>query len=142
MSAIRVKARIPESREITLTLPPDVPTGDAELEIVVRESPPQEFVVTLPEDTRPRVFPSRPTHPVLAAEHDAFETLLPELMKIHAGKYVAVSGGEVVAVADSEVGALTEAHRVKPDVLSLVRRVTDQPQPLPRIPSLRATPAE
>ena len=142
MSAIRVKARIPESRQITLTLPADVPTGDAELEIIVHGRAPQEFVVTLPEDTRPRVYPSRPTHPVLATEHDAFQKLLPELMKTHAGKYVAVSGGEVVAVADSEVGALTEAHRVKPDALALVRRVTDQPQPLPRIPSLRAISVE
>lgn len=37
MSAIRVKAYIPESRQVTLTLPADVPVGEAELEIVVRE---------------------------------------------------------------------------------------------------------
>ncbi len=72
MSAIHIKTHVPESRQVTLTLPPDVPVGDAELEIVVRE-PAKEFTVTLPPDGRPKVFPTRPTHPALAAEFDAFE---------------------------------------------------------------------
>ena len=52
MSAIRVKTHIPESRQVTITLPEGTPVGDAELEIVVRE-PVTEFSVTLPPDTRP-----------------------------------------------------------------------------------------
>lgn len=139
MSAIRVKTHIPESRQITLTLPPDVPVGDAELEIVVRE-PSTEFTVTLPPDNRPKVFPSRPTHPQLAAEFDAFERMLPELMKQHAGKYVALRGGQVVAVADSEVGALTAASQQHPGEMAYARLVTDQPQPIPRITSRRQLP--
>jgi hypothetical protein len=139
MSAIRVKTHIPESRQVTLTLPPDTPVGDAELEIVVRE-PSTEFTVTLPPDNRPKVFPSRPTHPQLAEEFDAFERMLPELMKQYAGKYIALRGGEVVAVGDSEVGALTAAHHARPGELTYARLVTDQPQPIERIPSFREIP--
>jgi hypothetical protein len=139
MPAIRVKTHIPESRQITLTLPPDVPVGDAELEIVVRE-PATEFTVTLPPDNRLKAFPSRPTHPQLAAEFDAFEQKLPELMKQYAGKYVALRGGEVVAVADTEVGALTTAHEQHPGAMVYARLVTDQPQPIQRITSRRQLP--
>ena len=139
MSAIRVKTHIPESRQVTLTLPPEVPVGDAELEIVVRE-PATEFTVTLPPDNRPKASPTRPTHSTLAAEFDAFERMLPELMKQHAGKYVALRGGEVVAVADSEVGALTAAHTQRPGELAYVRLVSDQPQPIQRIPSRSEVP--
>lgn len=139
MSAIRVKTHIPESRQITLTLPADVPVGEAELEIIVRE-PSTEFTVTLPPDNRPKVFPSRPTNPELAAEFDAFERMLPELMKQHAGKYVALRGGQVIAVADSEVGALTAASGQYPGELAYARLVTDQPQPIPRITTRRQLP--
>src|SRR5262249_42408670 len=130
---------IPESRQITVTLPEDVPVGDAELEIVVRE-PDKEFTITLPPDNRPKVLPNRPMHPVLAAEFDAFERKLLELMKQYAGKYVALRGGEVVAVADSEVGALTAAHQQFPGELVYARLVTDQPQPIQRITSRREIP--
>ncbi len=139
MSTIRVKTRVPESRQITITLPPETPVGDAELEITVLE-PVVEFTVTLPPDDRPKVFPSRPTHPTLAAEFDAFERMLPELMKQYAGKYVALRGGEVVAVADSEVGARTAARQIKPGELTYARLVTDQPLPIERIPSFREIP--
>jgi hypothetical protein len=139
MTAIRVKTHIPESRQITVTLPEDVPIGDAELEIVVRE-PDKEFTVTLSPDNRPKVFAKRPTHPVLAAEFDAFERKLTELMKQYTGKYVALRGGEVVAVADSEVSALTAAHQQFPGELVYARLVTDQLQPIQRITSRREFP--
>ena len=136
MSAIRVKTHIPESRQITLTLPPEFPVGDAELEIAVRE-PGQVFEVVLPPDNRPRVFPQRPTNPELAAEHDTFVKMLPELMTQYAGKYVALRGGAVVAVGETEVDALTRANELHPGILTLVRLVTDQPQPIQRIGSPR-----
>src|SRR5262249_5262737 len=138
-TAIRVKAHIPESRQVTVTLPEDVPVGDVELEIVVRE-PDKEFAVTLPPDNRPKAFPKRPTHPTLAAEFDAFQAKLPELMKLDAGKYVALRGGEVIAVADNEVGALTAAHQQFPGELVYARLVTDQPQLIQRITSRREVP--
>lgn len=139
MSAIRVKARVPESRQITITLPPDVPVGDAELEIVVRE-PGAEIAVPLPASARATAFPSRPTHPQLAAEFDAFERLLPDLMRDHAGKFVALRGGTVVAVAATKTEALTAAAQRFPGELLYARLVTDRPQPIPYLPSLRTVP--
>lgn len=141
MSAIRVKTRVPESRQVTITLPPDTPVGEAELAVTVLPPEPEvAFTVPLPPDNRPKGFPSRPTNPQLAAEFDAFERLLPDLMRDHAGKYVALHNGAVVAVADSEVGALTVAHHQQPGRLVYARLVTDQPQPLPRITVRRERP--
>ena len=136
MSVIRVKTHVPENRQVTLTLPPETPVGDAELEITVRE-PVVEFTVTLPPDTRPKVFPSRPTHPELAAEFDAFERMLPELLTQYAGQYVALRGGEVVVVGKTKIDALTAAGQQFPGELVYARLVTDQPQSIPRITSFR-----
>jgi len=136
MATTRVKTRIPDSREVTITLPSEFPVGDAELEIAVRE-PMMEFDVVLSPDNRPRAFPPRPSDPNLAAEHDAFLRLLPALMAQHAGKYVAVNGGQVVAVADSEVEVLNLAHRLFPGIKPLIRRVTTEAEPLQRLPIFR-----
>jgi hypothetical protein len=95
------------------------------------------FEVVLPPDDRPRAFPRRPVHPKLAAEHDAFERMLPDLMTRYAGRYVALHDGVVVADGDTRVDALTRAHAAFPGVLVLARLVTDQPQPIPRLPSPR-----
>jgi hypothetical protein len=140
MSAIRVKTRVPESRQITISLPPDFPVGDAELEISVRE-PETEFVVVLPPAPRQTALPPRPANPALADEYEAFERMLPELLKHHPGKYVAVRGGAVVAVADTEVSALTAAHQQQSGTPAYCRLVADQPQPLERVPSFRELPA-
>lgn len=141
MFAIRVKTRVPESRQIAISLPPDFPVGDAELEISVRE-PDTEFVVVLPSDNRSTASPPRPTNPTLAAEYEAFERMLPELMRQYSGQYVAVRCGAVVAVADSEMGALTAAHHQQPDGAVYCRLVTDRPQAIERIPSFRELPTE
>jgi hypothetical protein len=142
MTTIRVRAYVPEDRQVTLTLPDDVPVGEADLEVTVKTTDEQPvFDVVLPPDNRPREFPNRPTNPELAAEHDSFERMLPELMKQYAGKYVAFRDGMVVAVGDSEVGTLTEAYRSRPGALAYVRLVTEQPLPIPRIGSPRLLPA-
>lgn len=94
------------------------------------------FEVELP-DNRPKVFPTRPTHPKLAAEYDAFERTLPDLMKRYAGKYVALRDGAVIAAENTEIDALTAANRLHPGELIFVRLVTDQPQPIPRVGSPR-----
>ncbi len=139
MTVIRLKTQVPEDRRLTLALPADFPVGEAEVEVTARPvgEPVREFEVVLPPDDRPRAFPVRPAHPKLAAEHDAFERMLPELMTRYACRYVAIHDGAVIAVGDSEVEALTAAHAARPGALVLVRRVTDQPQPIGRIPSFR-----
>jgi len=139
MTTIRVRANVPESRQVTLTLPPEVPPGEHDIEVTVQNTggEPPVFEVHLPPDSRPKAFPPRPSDPVLAAEYDAFERMLPELMKRYAGRYVALRDGSVVAVGDTEIDALTLANEHHPGVLALVRLVTDQPQPVPRIGSPR-----
>jgi excisionase family DNA binding protein len=101
---------------------------------------PPVFEIVLP-DNRPKVFRSRPTHPKLATEHDAFLRMLPDLLSRYAGKYVAIHDAQVVAVGVSEVATLTAAHQANPGTLVLVRLVTDQPQPVERIPTFRPVPA-
>jgi hypothetical protein len=137
MTVIRVRGKVGEDRKLLLTLPPEVPPGEHDFEVTVRDVEPIVFEVLLPPDDRPKAFPPRPTNPELAEEHDAFERMLPELMTLHGGKFIAVKGGVVVAVADTEVGALTTAHQLQPGSLVLVRKVTDQPQPIERLPSFR-----
>jgi hypothetical protein len=36
MPTLRVKVQVPESRQVTITLPDDFPLGDVELEIILR----------------------------------------------------------------------------------------------------------
>jgi hypothetical protein len=137
VTAIRLKASVPENRQITLTLPSSVPVGEAELEIVIREA------VSIPEIAlsvtidRPKAYPPRPTNPILAPEYDAFEGMLPDLLKEHTGKYVAIRDAKVVATGDTEIDVLTAAHQQLPGRPVYVRLVTDQPQPLSRIGSPR-----
>ena len=139
MTTIRVRARVGDDHRVVVTLPAEVTPGEHELEITVRDEPtlPPPFEVVLLDDDRPKRFPSRPTNPALIPEYEAFERMLPELMKAHAGKYVAVRGGDVVAVGATEIDVLTAAHRQSPGTLVYTRLVTDQPQPIPRLMSPR-----
>jgi hypothetical protein len=117
---IELEADIPESREIRLTLPPDTPTGRVRV-TVSAVAPPA----------------APPTHPKLAREHDAFRAMLPDLMRDHPGRHVAIHNGEVIAVGDSTVAVLTAAERTHPGAFPLVRLVSDQPRPPERLPSIR-----
>ena len=132
MPTARLNIFVPESRQVTLTLPPNFPIGEMELEVTVRE-PVVEFTVTLAEFDRAKAFPPRPTNPALVPEYEAFEQLLPELMKQYAGKYVALRNGVVVAVGTTEIDVFTAAHQQHPGALVYTRLVTDQPQPGKRI---------
>jgi hypothetical protein len=85
MGPIQFEADVPESREVTLTLPPGVPTGRVWFTLAVLTSEPDG------------VPPYRPDDPALVPEYQAFRRMLPELVRTHDGKYVAVSAGRVVA---------------------------------------------
>jgi phosphoglycolate phosphatase-like HAD superfamily hydrolase len=97
--------------------------GDAEWEIVIRESSAAPEFSVVVKDNRQKVFPARPTNRVLAAEHEAFESMLPQLMERFAG-YVAIRDGKVVAVGDSEIDVLTAAHQQYPGKSVYARLVT------------------
>ena len=144
MTTIRLRARVNENRQLVLTLPPEVQPGEHDFEVTVDKPVTEQpiFEVTLPPSDRPTAFPPRPTNPALIPEHEAFERMLPANNKQYANKYVAIANGTVIAVADTEVGALTEAHKVTPGKLTLVRLVTDRPQPIERLPSPRQIPTE
>ena len=138
-TVIHLTAYVPESRQVLLTLPPDCPVGEAELEVVVRQRDPstcEAKMIILPEAplTTQR---SRPTHPKLALEHDAFRRMLPDLLAQHRGRYVALHQGAVLAVGDTEIATLNLAYAREPGALVLVRKVTDQPEPIERLPSFR-----
>jgi hypothetical protein len=136
---IHLTTHVPESRQVLLTLPPDCPVGQADLEVVVRQHDPAingAETIHLPE-TLPRVRTGRPTNPKLAVEHDAFLRMLPELITRYRGQYVAFDQGTVVAVGDTEIATLNLAYTREPGALVLVRKVTDQPEPIERLPSFR-----
>lgn len=50
MPTVRVKTHIPESRQITITLPDDFPLGDVELEIILRRPFALPHVEETPEE--------------------------------------------------------------------------------------------
>ncbi len=99
MAEYRIAVEIPESRRLVLTLPPEVPTGKAELfvsfdtEKQVLEMPPFEVDLSGP----PYYPPARPSDPFLLPEYESFRRMLPDLLKTNAGQYVAISGGKVIA---------------------------------------------
>ena len=138
-TVIHLTAQVPESRQVLLTLPPECPVGEVDLEVVVRQRDPStcsanarilpEALATIP--TR------RPTHPKLALEDDDFRRMLPELLTEHRGRYVALHQGAVLAVGDTEIATLNLAYTREPGALVLVRKVTDQPEPIERLPLFR-----
>jgi hypothetical protein len=139
MTVVHLKTRVPESRQILLTLPPDCPVGEADLEIVIRPhepTDPSELTIHL-TDAPATVQHPRPSHPKVAAEYDVFLRMLPEWLLQYRGRYVAVHEGAIVAVGDTEVETLNLAYARQPGALVLVRKVTDQPEPIERLPSFR-----
>jgi hypothetical protein len=70
-------------------------------------------------------------------EHNAFVRLLPELLKTHPGKFVAVHNGAVVAVGDSFKAAALDAYKRIGYVPIHVGLVSEAPPPPARLPSPR-----
>jgi hypothetical protein len=85
MTTMEIEADVPESRQVTITLPPDVPSGRVRLTVTVADPGPAQVTYY------------RPVDPAVAAEFDAFLQMLPGLRTSHGGHYVAVSGGRIIA---------------------------------------------
>jgi hypothetical protein len=108
---------VPESRTVTITLPPDTPTGRARVSVAVGPPPtPAPFVPVLP----------------LAREVEAFDRLLPALLKTHRGQYVAVYQGTVVGTGADKLAVAREAYDQFGPVDVLVRLVAER-QPVLRV---------
>src|SRR5688572_18136392 len=98
MITLRFETVIPESREITLILPPETPTGKAEIEVRAGERP-APIEVQLPAG-----FPHRAVKDQKwEREFQAFLRLLPDLLTTHRAQYVAVHNGQVVAAGPDKV---------------------------------------
>jgi Family of unknown function (DUF5678) len=70
-------------------------------------------------------------------EKHAFFQLLPELLKTHRGKYVAIHNGEVVETGDDQIQVARQAFVKHGYVPICVKLVTDAPPPVFRCPSIR-----
>jgi hypothetical protein len=107
---MEVEAEVPESRQVTLTLPAGVPTGRVRLTVTVDAPGPDVF---------PPYWPHRrPADPATAVEYDAFQRMLPELIATHYGQYVAVCQGRLTAAA-----ALPDEARRQAEVTAAGRPV-------------------
>ncbi len=112
---LELEIDVPESRQVTLTLPPEVPVGKATVSV----GPPPTPTPFVP------IFP-------LAREVEAFDRMLPELLKTHHGQYVAVYQGGVVGVGAEKLAVAREAYEKFGPVDVLVRLVVER-QPVLRV---------
>jgi hypothetical protein len=96
------------------------------------ENDPVTQLVTIPP-------PSLPTPPESKwrREQQAFRQLLPELLKTHRGRYVALHEGQVVESGDDKLAVAGRAYARFGYVPIYVSLVTDAPAPLVRIPTPR-----
>ena len=90
---------MPANRELTLTLPPEVPAGHVRLRLDWEPEAP------------PGGYRRRSLHPSLVPEKDAYIALLPELLRTRAGQYVVIADGKLLVAADTEREALHRAFR-------------------------------
>ena len=74
-------------------------------------------------------------------EYSAFNRLLPELLRSHRGKFVAIHNGAVVAAADTFKDAALEAYKTVGYVPLHVGLVSEKPLPPARIPTPRIGPS-
>ena len=83
-------------------------------------------------------LPPPPSPTKFALEREAFQLMLPELLKTHYGKYVAIHEGKIVAEGDTDVDVADEAHRRVGNVALYVSRVVrPTEQEVVRMPMFR-----
>ena len=70
-------------------------------------------------------------------EKRAFLAMLPELLTKYRDQYVAVHEGRVVGVGEEQIAVGLAAYRQFGNIAILVRKVTDAPPRVVRIPSIR-----
>lgn len=118
---LELEIDVPESREVTLTLPPDTPVGKVKLTVQTPPDPPD---------------PLPGTNEKFERERAAFFRLLPELLKTHPGKVVAIHNEQVIAVGDENVPVAMEAYKKVGYVALFVQRVLEK-QPVYRLKTPR-----
>ena len=139
MVVMRIETDVPESRQVTLTLPADVPVGRAELVVSV-DSAGDAFKMAVDSTVVRKAYPPRPEHPKLASEYDAFQRKLPELLPSLRGQFVAIHDGQVVTSGPDMMDVALRAYDRCGYQAIYVAEVTDQPQPIPRSGLVREVP--
>ncbi len=114
---LELEIDVPESRTVTLTLPPEVPVGRVKLTVTPHADP----LAPLPH-----------TSDKFERERAAFFRLLPELLKTHRGKVVAIHNEQVIAVGDDPVQVGLGAYKMVGYVELFVQRVLET-QPVYRL---------
>lgn len=132
MTELRVPVDVPESRQVTINLPLDVPVGPTELVLTVGSR--QPIIVLTP--TLPPLAPAT-SDDKWENEHQSFLKLLPDLLQTHRGQYVAVHEGKVVDSGPVKADVALRAYRTFGKIPMCIRLVTEQPPPPVRIPSFR-----
>lgn len=98
---LQIEADVPESRQVTITLPREVRPGRVRLTVTMGPAP----------DAPVPGWPYyRPADPAVAAEYDAFWCLFPTLLASHKGRYVAVYQGRVIDTGD-DLGSVSRRVR-------------------------------
>ena len=92
---LELEIDVPESREVTL--PAEVPVGRVKLTV---QTPPDPLA------------PLPGTSEKFQRERLAFYRLLPELLRTHAGKVVAIHDEQVIAVGDERRPVIDAATRI------------------------------
>ena len=135
IDTLTVTTKIPSNRELKLKLPDDFPVDDRDYCITVAPKASDKATSSAfrTADGRLVYYPRRPEHPQLAVEFDEFERQLPELMKLHKNRYVAMLHGQVIGSGDDRVKLLNEVARQNPCVFVYIRLVTDEPLPVERL---------
>lgn len=118
---LELEIDVPESRQVTLTLPPEVPVGRATVSVQTVANP------------------SPSTDGKFEREKTAFHRLLPELLKTHRGKVVAIHNERVIAAGDDRSEVIQQAFRTAGDVDLFVERVQTE-WPVERFVGFREIP--
>ncbi len=124
---LELEIDVPESRTVTLTLPPDTPVGKAKVSVQAPLPVPEPvaaFDVTLDSPATEGDDGSE----AYRRERAAFRAMLPELLKTHRGKYVAIHGGRVIAEGDNDAAVTTEAYAQVGYTDLYVDEVTETPR--------------
>lgn len=116
---LELEIDVPESRQVTL--PPEVPVGKVKMSVET----PFDSLAPLPGSSEK-----------FERERRAFFRLLPELLKTHRGKVVAIHDEQVIAVGDERRPVIDEATRIVGDVDLMVETVAEE-WPVERIPGFR-----
>lgn len=115
---LELEIDVPESREVTLTLPPEVPVGKAKVSVETPADP---------------LAPIPGISDKAQRERAAFYRLLPQLLKAHYGKVVAIHDERVIAVGDDTLPVAHEAYRQIGKRVDLYVAPVLEPQPIERL---------